>query len=75
MPCWCLPLEQMQRLGSEERTLCTRVLDALVDAKLLCVTSDGTYFRLPDGEISRPRPAKADLDRKTGMQMSGSGSV
>jgi hypothetical protein len=70
---WCLTLEQMQRLGSEERTLCKRVLDALVDAKLLCVTSDGDYCRLPVGEIPRPVAAKADIERTTVLQMSGSG--
>jgi hypothetical protein len=52
MPGWCLTLEQMHRLGSVERTLCKRVLDALVDAKLLCVKSDGTYARVINGEIS-----------------------
>jgi hypothetical protein len=61
MPGWCLTLEQMQRLSSVERMLCKRVLDALVDANLLCVNSDGTYARLTDGEISRPRAAKSDL--------------
>jgi hypothetical protein len=55
MPGWCVTLEQMQRLDSVERTLCKRVLDALVDAKLLCVKSDGAYARLTDGDISRPR--------------------
>ena len=61
MPGWCLTLEQMQRLSSVEQMLCKRVLDALVDAKLLCVKSDGTYARVTDGEISRPRAAKSDL--------------
>jgi hypothetical protein len=61
MPGWCLTLEQMQRLSSVERMLCKRVLDALVDANLLCVNSDGTYARLTDGEISRPRAAKSEL--------------
>jgi hypothetical protein len=61
MPGWCLTLEQMQCLDIVERTLCKRVLDALVDAKLLCVKPDGTYARLTDGEISRPRATKAEL--------------
>jgi hypothetical protein len=43
IPGWCLTLEQMQRLGRVERRCCKRVLDALVDAKLLCVKTDGTY--------------------------------
>jgi|HubBroStandDraft_6_1064221.scaffolds.fasta_scaffold4190073_1 hypothetical protein len=61
MPGWRLTPEQMQRLSSVERTRCKRVLNALVDAKLLCVKSDGTYARLTDGRVSRPRVAKADL--------------
>ena len=61
MPGWCLTHEQMQLLDSVERTLCKRVLDALVDAKLLCVKSDGTYARLTEGEISRP-PARQTSD-------------
>jgi hypothetical protein len=63
LPGWCLTLEQMQRLGRVERTRCKRVLDALVDATLLCVKSDGTYARLTDAETSRVRAAKADLSR------------
>ena len=61
MPGLRLTLEQAQRLCGVERTLCRQVLDALVDAKFLCVTSNGAYARLTDGELSRPRPAKADL--------------
>ena len=61
MPGLRLTLEQMQRLGGVERTLCKMVLDALVDEKFLCVRSDGAYARSTDGEISRPLAAKADL--------------
>ena len=61
MPGWCLTLEQMQRLSRVERMLCKRYSDAPVDAKLLCVTSDGAYARFTDGEMSRPRAAKSDL--------------
>ena len=60
MPGLRLTLEQMQRLGGVERTLCQMVLDALVDEKFLCVKSDGAYARSAEGEISRPRAAKAD---------------
>jgi hypothetical protein len=31
------------------------------EAKFLCVKSNGTYARLTDGELSRPRSAKAAL--------------
>jgi hypothetical protein len=64
MPGLRLTLEQMQRLGGVERTLCKMVLDALVDEKFLCVKSDGAYARSADGEIAPPRPAKADLRPK-----------
>jgi hypothetical protein len=61
MPGLRLTLEQMQRLGAVERTLCQTVLNALVDEKFLCVKSDGAYARATDGKISRPGAAKADL--------------
>jgi len=61
MPGLQLTLEQAQRLCGVELTLCKAVLDALVDAKFLCVKSNGVYARLTDGEVSRLRPAKADL--------------
>ena len=59
--------EQVQRLCGIEPNLCQSVLDALVDAKFLWVTSGGHYSRVTDGEIRRPHPAKADL-RKAGQQ-------
>ena len=61
MPGMRLTLAQAQRLCGVERMLCKAVFDALVDAKFLCVKSDGAYARLTDGEFPRPRPAKADL--------------
>ena len=61
MPGLRLTLEQAQRLCGLEEAMCKMVLDALVDDKFLCVKSDGFYSRLTDGEMSRPRPAKADL--------------
>ena len=61
MPGLRLKSEQVQRLCGVERTICQLALDSLVDAKFLCVKSDGAYGRLTDGEISLPRPAKADL--------------
>jgi hypothetical protein len=67
MPGLRLTLEQARRLCGVERTLCQMVLDALVDEKFLCVNSDGHYARLTEGEISYPRPAKADLRADTGF--------
>jgi hypothetical protein len=61
MPGLRLTLEQAERLCGVERTLCKMVLDALVDVMFLCMKLDGTYGRLTDGEVPRPRPAKADL--------------
>ena len=61
MPGLRLTLEQAQRLCGVEPTLCKAVLDALVDAKFLCVKSNGTYARLTDGEVPRLRSAKADV--------------
>ena len=65
MPGLRLTLEQAQRLCGVERTLCKRVLDALVQTKFLCVKSDGAYARLIDGDVPRPHPAKAVLGTET----------
>jgi hypothetical protein len=62
MPGLRLTVEQAQRLCGVDRTVCRAVLDALVDAGFLCVKPDGTYARLTEGTVPRPRPAKADLD-------------
>ena len=40
--------------------VCQLVLESLVEAKFLCVKSDGAYARLTDGDHPRPRTAKAD---------------
>lgn len=61
MPGLQLTAEQVQRLCGVEPKVCQSALDALVDAKFLCVTSGGHYARLTDGEIRRPYPAKANL--------------
>jgi hypothetical protein len=60
MPGLRLKSEQVQRLCGIERTICQLVLDSLVDAKFLCVKSDGAYARVTDGEVSRPHAATAD---------------
>jgi hypothetical protein len=62
MPGLRLTLEQAQRLCGVEPMLCKTVLDALVEAKFLCVKPNGTYARAIDGQdVPRPRSAKADL--------------
>ncbi|MDP9227293.1 MAG: hypothetical protein M3P18_26290 [Actinomycetota bacterium] len=62
MPGLRLTLEQAQRLFGVEGMLCKMMLDALVEAKFLCVNSNKTYARLIDGrDLLRPRLAKADL--------------
>ncbi len=67
MPGLCLTGDQVQRLCGVERAQCQLALDVLVDAKLLCVKSNGVYARLTEGsDISRPHPAKADL--RTGQR-------
>jgi hypothetical protein len=62
MPGLRLTLEQAQRLCGVERALCRRMLDALVADRFLCVKSNGIYARLTDGDASRSRPIKADLE-------------
>jgi hypothetical protein len=62
MPDMRLRLEQVQRLCGIERSICEVVLDSLVDAKFLCVKSDGCYARLADGKVPPLRPSRADPD-------------
>jgi hypothetical protein len=61
MPGLRLTLEQAQRLCGVERTLCKRLLDALVKARFLCIKSDGAYARASDGELPSPFSTEADL--------------
>jgi hypothetical protein len=49
MPDMRLKLEQLQRLCGIERSLCQMALDCLVQAKFLCVNSNGCYARSADG--------------------------
>jgi hypothetical protein len=75
MPGLRLTVAQAQRLCGVEPALCQAILDALVDAKVLCVKSDGAYARLTDGaESPRPHPVKADLrpERATILAVIGS---
>jgi endonuclease III len=66
MPGMRLKAEQVKRLFGIERKTCQIVLDALVDARFLCVKPDGHYARLAD-ELLRVRPARAELrtDRRS----------
>ncbi len=63
MPGLRLKANQVQRLCGIEPMLCQLVLDELVNAKFLCRKPDGHYARVTDGEMFRPRPAKADRRR------------
>ncbi len=61
MPGLRLTVAQAQRLCGVDHGLCKAVLEALVDAKFLCVKADGTYARSTDGDLPRARPVRADL--------------
>jgi len=52
MPGLQLTVGEAQRLCGIEQSICKTVLDALVDAKFLCVKPNGAYVRLTDGELS-----------------------
>jgi hypothetical protein len=54
MPGMNLTADQVARLCGMERAACQTVLTALVDARFLALTPDGTYVRRND-EVSRPR--------------------
>lgn len=62
MPGLRLTLQQTQRLCGVERAVCQMVLDALVDARFLCVKADGTYARVSEGsDRSRAHSTQANL--------------
>ena len=62
MPGLRLTLTQIHRFCGLERSVCSAALDTLVEERFLCANADGTYARLTDGDVGRPRPAKARLD-------------
>jgi DNA-binding IclR family transcriptional regulator len=66
MPGLRLSAAQVERLCGVERTICQTALDTLVDEGFLQVSPDGRYARLTDGEIPRPRAAKAQLRKGKG---------
>ncbi len=61
MPGLRLTPAQAQRLFGADRPLCKAVLDALVDARFLCVKSNGAYARVAEEDVPRPRGAKPDV--------------
>jgi len=62
MPGMYLTGPHIQRLCGAAHSPCQASLDALVQAKFLCVRADGTYTRLSDGaDVAPPRPANMDL--------------
>ena len=70
MPGLRLTFTQAQRLFGVDRVLCRMMLDALVEAKFLCVKPDGSYARVVDGgDFPRPRPVKAGLASGTRVDL------
>lgn len=70
MPGLRLTFEQAQRLFGVDRMLCRMMLDALVEARFLCVRPDGAYARLVEGgDVLRPRPPKADRATPTRVEL------
>ena len=64
MPGLRLTASQAQRLCGVDPAICKAILDALVEAKFLCINRDGSYGRLTDGERVRSAPASV-RDRAT----------
>jgi len=54
MPGMTLTPRQVQRLFGIDETLCRTVLDALVEARFLCVKPAGSYARLTDRDTPWP---------------------
>lgn len=68
MPGLRLTVHQVRRLCGVDDLVCKAVLDALVEAKFLCVKSDGSYARQADGP-DRRRPAKAEHRASTPIKV------
>lgn len=51
MPGLQLTTTQAERLCGISPSVCRDALDALVDAKFLCVKSNGCYARLTEGQL------------------------
>ena len=63
MPGLRLTPAQVGRLCGVEPSICKAGLDALVEAKFLRLSPDGTYGRATEGAAVRPHPAKAEHTR------------
>jgi hypothetical protein len=61
MPGMKLTIGQVQRLCGIEQPLCKAALESLIQARFLCIKSDGSYVRLEEGRSMAPRAAKAEL--------------
>ena len=61
MPGLTLRPEQVQRLCGVDRAMCVIALEMLVESGFLSMRADGAYARDKDPDISRARPAKAQL--------------
>ena len=64
MPGLRLTAQQVHRLCGVDQDACHAILDLLVREEFLCAKPDGTYARLTEGIILRPRPAKVEPVRK-----------
>jgi len=60
MPGLRLTAPQVHRLCGVDHDACRAVLDVLVNEKFLCAKPDGTYARLTEGVMRRPRQAKVE---------------
>ena len=65
-----LRVEQLQLLSGLEPPMCKLILDALVMAQFLSVTSDGSYVPSTEGPVRSRRPLKADLKARPSMPTS-----
>jgi hypothetical protein len=60
MPGLRLTPAQVGRLCGVDPSICQAGLDALVEAKFLRISTDGTYVRATEGAMAHPHPAKAE---------------
>ena len=65
MPGMTLRLEQVARLCGIDRSACQAVLEALVEAKFLSVTSNGAYARVTGESTNRARGAPDPMPSHT----------
>ncbi len=70
MPGMSLSLDQVARLCGMDARTCQSVLDALVDARFLYVTTDGAYVRITGDAAGTHRPPVGfdDIGRRRTMR-------